>query len=177
MRKIIVEIPLLFLAAVLALPYATAQNAGSTSPAPIPPAIHNAKKIFVSNAGADCGLFPHPFTGDTNRAYNQFYAALQASKLYKLVSDPYEADLVLELRLTAPYGPQNADKQKGASDPLPEFHLVVYQESTHYVLWAFTKAIDPALLQETHDRNFDNALHALITDFEELSGKTPPLQP
>ena len=31
----------------------------------------------------------------------------------------------------APYGPSNADKQKGASDPLPMFRLVIYDIKTH----------------------------------------------
>ena len=75
----------------------------STPPptAPVPPAILSAKKIFVANAGADSGLFPHPFGGNPDRAYNQFYAALKADGRWELVSSPREADLVLELRLTA----------------------------------------------------------------------------
>jgi hypothetical protein len=39
--------------------------------------------------------------------------------------------LVLELLLMAPYGRSNADKQKGASDPLPMFWLVIYDIKTH----------------------------------------------
>jgi hypothetical protein len=144
-----------------------------TPAAPAPPALHNAKRIFISNAGADSGLFPHPFSGSPDRGYGQLYAALKATGDYKLVSDPREADLVLELRLTAPYGPSNADKQKGASDPLPMFRLVIYEAGSHYVLWALTEAIDPANLQKTHDRNFDEALTAIALDFESLSGKAP----
>ncbi len=36
--------------------------------APVPQALMKAKKIFLSNAGADSGLFPHPFSGDPDRA-------------------------------------------------------------------------------------------------------------
>jgi hypothetical protein len=46
-------------------------------PAPVPSAIFSAKKVFLSNGGADSGLFPHPFSGSQDRAYNQFYVALQ----------------------------------------------------------------------------------------------------
>jgi hypothetical protein len=144
-----------------------------TPAAPVPPAIHNAKRIFVSNAGADCGLFPHPFSGSPDRVYNQFYAVLNATGNYKLVSNPREADLVIELRLTAPYGPSEPNKQKGASDPLPMFRLVIYEAGSHYVLWALTESIDEADLQKTHDRNFDAALAAVLRDFEVLSGKAP----
>lgn len=131
----------------------------------------------MSNAGADGGLFPSPFSGDSSRGYNQLYAALKALGQYHLVNDPAAADLVLELQLTAPYGPANANKVKGASDPLPQFRLVVYDAKTHYVLWAFTSTIEIAYLQNTHDHNFDEALNSIVSRFEALSGKQPPATP
>ena len=143
----------------------------AASAAPIPPAILAAKKVFLSNAGADSGLFPSPFSGDPSRAYVQFYAALKAAGQFELVEDPSEADLVLELQLIAPNGPSNGAKANGASDPLPMFRLVIYDRKTHYVLWAFTQSIDVAFLQKTHDRNFDDALNAIVLEFEALSGK------
>lgn len=89
------------------------------------------------------------------------------------MADPANADLVLELQLTAPNGPSNPNKQSGASDPLPMLRLVVYDRKTHYVLWAFTESIEIAFLQKTHDRNFDDALTAVLVDFETLTGKPP----
>jgi hypothetical protein len=56
--------------------------------APVPSALRTAKRIFVSNAGTDSGLFASPFSGDTNRGYNQFYAALQATGQFELVNAP-----------------------------------------------------------------------------------------
>jgi hypothetical protein len=168
-----VEIRALTVVLLLSAALAVAQNSAPPPSGPVPPAIRNAKKIFVSNAGADSGLFPHPFSGNPDRPYDQFYDALAATGHYKMVRDPREADLVLELRLTAPDGPQNADKQKGASDPLPMFRLVIYDAGTHYVLWAFTESVDIAYLQKSHDRNFDDALQAILHDFESLSGKSP----
>lgn len=159
--------------AVLFISGALAQVAAPQPPGPVPPAILTAKKIFVSNAGADAGLFPHPFSGDPDRGYNQLYADLKAEGHWELVGDPAQADLVLELRLTAPYGPQNADKQKGASDPLPMFRLVAFDARSHYVLWALTEVIDSANWQKSHDRNFDDALRAIIDDFSAVAGKPP----
>jgi hypothetical protein len=158
-------------AAVLPSAFAIAQQ---TAPAPVPAAIRTATKIFVSNAGADSGLFPSPFTGDTNRGYNQLYAGLRANSQYELVGDPAEADLVLELQLTAPAGStrsMSTNKVNGASDPVPMFRLVVYDRKTHYVLWVFTESIEIAYLKKTHDRNFDDALNAILFEFESLSGK------
>ncbi|MGD0444845.1 MAG: hypothetical protein ABSA39_13005, partial [Edaphobacter sp.] len=45
------------------------QAAAPVAVAPVPPQLLNAKKVFISNAGADSGLFPHPFSGDPDRAY------------------------------------------------------------------------------------------------------------
>jgi hypothetical protein len=150
-----------------------AQEPTAPPAAPVPPAIRTAKKIFVSNAGADSGLFPSPFSGDPSRGYLQLYAGLKATGQYDLVDDPANADLVLELQLTAPNGPTNGSKINGASNPVPMFRLVVYDRKTHYVLWAFTESIQIALLQKTHDRNFDDALNAILNEFETLSGKAP----
>jgi hypothetical protein len=152
---------------------ALAQQATPTSvAAPVPPAILSARRIFISNAGADAGLFPSPFSDTPDRGYNEFYAALKNQGSYQLVNDPSQADLVVELRLTAPYGPSNADKQKGASDPLPMFRLVLYDAKTHFVLWALTEPVELAYLQKSHDRNFDNAVASIVKDFNLLTGKS-----
>lgn len=171
MSKTSFGIRIILFAALLPAAFALAQQPPLA--APIPPAIQTAKKIFVSNAGADSGLFPSPFSGDPNRGFNQFYAGLTAAGQYQLVNNPAQADLVLELQLTAPNGPTNANKQNGASDPLPMFRLVIYDGKTHYVLWTITESIAVAMLQKSHDRNFDDALTAILVDFETLTGKPP----
>jgi hypothetical protein len=150
---------------------AFAQQTAPAPAAPVPPAILSAKRIFVSNAGGDSGLFPSPFSGDPSRGYNQLYAGIKANSQFELVADPAQADLVLELSLTAPNGPTRGSKVNGASDPVPMFRLVVYDAKTHFILWAFTESVDIAFLQKTHDRNFDEALTALVLEFESLAGK------
>jgi hypothetical protein len=140
-----------------------------TSLAPVPPALLNAKTVFISNAGADSGLFPHPFSGDPDRPYNQFYAAIQSWGRYEIVGDPSQADVVFELQLIAPPGPSAPNKQYGASDPLPMFRLVIFDRKTHYVLWALTESIMLAVLQKTHDNNFDAALTAITLDLKRLT--------
>ena len=141
--------------------------------APVPPLLMSAKTAFISNAGADSGLFPHPFSGDPDRAYNEFYADFVSWGRYQLVSSPAEADLVFELQLMAPNGPANADKTKGASDPLPMLRLVIYDRATHYALWALTESIAPANLQKTHDHNFDEAVSSLVLDAGRLTKSLP----
>ena len=155
---------------------AMAQQAVPVAAGPVPPAVAAAKKIFVSNAGADSGLFPSPFSGDQSRGYSQLYAGLKATGRYQLVADPANADLVLELQLTSPSGStrsMSVNKVNGASDPVPMFRLVVYDAKTHFILWALTQSIEVAVLQKTHDRNFDDALNFILLEFESLSGKAP----
>lgn len=159
----------LICATLLFAAYAGAQAPPPISLAPVPPALLSAKTVFISNAGADSGLFPHPFSGDPDRPYNQFYAAMQSWGRYQLLADPSEADIVFELQLIAPYGPSNPNKQNGAPDPLPMFRLVIFDRKTHYVLWALTESITMALLQKTHDNNFDGALTALTMDLKRLT--------
>jgi hypothetical protein len=151
--------------------WALAQSPAAAIPGPVPAALGSAKTVFVSNAGADSGLFPHPFTGDPNRAYGEFYSNLKASGQFALVDDPSQADLVLELRLIAPYGPTGANKQNGTADPLPMFRLTVYDRKTHYALWTVTESIAVANLQKTHDRNFDDALDAVLAELLQVSGR------
>jgi hypothetical protein len=147
------------------------QGASGFAVAPVPPVLYSAKRVFISNAGADSGLFPHPFSGDPDRAYNEFYAAVRGLGQYDFVMDPELADLVFELQLIAPAGPQSPNKQTGASDPLPMFRLVIYDAKSHYIVWALTESIDPALQQKTHDRNFDLALGNLTDDLKRLTTK------
>lgn len=133
-----------------------------------------ARSAFISNAGSDSGLFPEPFSGDPDRPYAEFYRDLKMSGQLQLVNDPAAADLVLEIRLNAPSGPQNPNKQNGASDPLPMLRLVIYDRRTHYVLWSFTESVEMAFLQKTHDRNLDDAISRLVADFERISNPPPP---
>jgi hypothetical protein len=141
--------------------------------APVPSSLLNAKTVFISNAGADSGLFPHPFNGDPDRAYNEFYAAVMSWGRYQVVASPAQADLVFELQLTAPNGPSNANKSLGASDPLPMLRLVIYDRPTHYVLWALTESVLPATLQKSHDHNFDEAVSNLMLDAGRLTKSLP----
>jgi hypothetical protein len=152
---------------------AFAQTPAYNQAGPVPPAITAAKTVFVSNAGSDSGLFPSPFTGDTDRPYTEFYAALKASGDFTVVADPAQADLVLELRLIAPNGPTDPNKVAGASDPLPMFRLVVYDGKTHYILWTVTQSIAPVVGQKAHDRNFDLALTQVLNQFLQVAGKPP----
>jgi hypothetical protein len=157
---------------------ALAQQSAAPAASPVPPAILAAKSIFVSNAGADSGLFSSPFSGDPSRGYSQLYAALKATGQFELVADPSQADLVMEIQLIAPYIPErtnDVNKVHGAADPMPYFLLRIYDRKTHYILWTLTQSIEIAYLQKTHDHNFDTAILVLVEKFQQLAGK--PITP
>jgi hypothetical protein len=52
------------------------------------------------------------------------------------------------------------------------FRLTVLDRKTHYVLRAITASIEPALLQKTYDRNFDQALALVLNRFLVIAGRT-----
>jgi hypothetical protein len=137
----------------------------------IPAPILNAKTVFLANGGADGGLFPEPFSGDPNRGYFTLLSQLKSTARYDLVSDPAQADLVMEIQLTAPNGPHQGSKQLGAADPLPFFKLVIYDARTRFALWTITEPVEWAMLQKTHDRNFDDAVARLSADIHALNQK------
>ena len=74
------------------------------SPPPPPPLaviakVTAAKKIFVSNAGADT-YFVHDIPGGANVTYNEFYAALKQWGYFELVDSATQADLIFQIQGT-----------------------------------------------------------------------------
>jgi hypothetical protein len=55
--------------------------------------------------------------------------------------------------------------------PLPMLRLVIYDRSTHYILWALTESVEYALLQKNHDKNFDVAVEELTNDLKRLTAQ------
>jgi hypothetical protein len=137
-------------------------------PAPIPPKLLS-KTVFLSNAGSDSGLFPSPFSGGPSRPYDYLYRVLSTGGVYTLVNDPAKADVVFEIQVTAPSGPQSPNKVTGASDPLPMVRLTIYDRATHFVLWSVTESVEQAYQQKTHDANLDHALDRLLNDLKSVA--------
>lgn len=57
--------------------------------------------------------------------------------------------------------------------PQPQFRLQIYDRKTHYVLWTLTQPVEYAVMQGSHDRNFDNAILQLADNFEALGEGHP----
>jgi len=152
-----------------------AQQSKQTPPAPVPPLILQAKKVFIANGGGDESLFDSPqYSGGPDRLYNEFYAAMKSWGRYELVGSPAEADLVIEIRLillqprrSAPLGEQNPEYDS-------QFHLAIRDVKTHETLWGLTEHAQTAILQGNRDKNFEQALKAILSELRKIAGPAQP---
>jgi hypothetical protein len=95
-----------------------------------------AKKVFVSNAGAD-DSFMHDIPGGPNGTYNELYASLKQWGYFQLVDSPSQADLIFEIRSSLiiheyvkPGGNVNIASDK-IEAYIPIFTLSIFEASTH----------------------------------------------
>ena len=148
-----------------------AQKSKPTPPAPVPSPILTAKKVFIANGGGDESLFDTPqYTGGPDRLYNEFYGAMKSWGRYELVGDPGEADLVFEIRLTLvqPHRSKPLEVNDPEYDSL--FHLSVRDMKTHETLWGLTEHAQAAILQGNRDKNFEQALNAIMSELRRIAG-------
>jgi hypothetical protein len=160
------------LGATLAIPFLVVSLLAAGEPKPAPPApvpaqILAGKTVFIVNDGADRGANPDaPFSGEPERAYNDFYAAMKAWGHYELVGSPSGADLLLELRFTVRPGLVERG-QTWYWDG--RFRLAIRDQKSHAKLWTLTDQVERALLQGNRDKNFDQALARLVADMQRLT--------
>ena len=143
---------------------ASAQRSKGPAPAPIPPQIGRAQKVFISNAGGESFemiLQQTVFDGGPDRPYNQFYAAMKDWGRYELVPAPADADLVVEVSWDL--------TDTGLHLPvLGELRLVVIDPKTHVTLWTLVEHVRGAVLLGNRDKNFDQAMNTVMKRFKEL---------
>ena len=161
-----IRLALLALGVALLLPsVGHAQSKNSVPAAPIPAQIAAAKKIFISNTGAgfvpdtapNLPWRPHDFpeqtwSGTPDRIYNEFYAEMKKSGRLQLLSSPADADLIVELSLVN-------------SSEAVKFQLVITDPKTHVVLWTLHEFMEPAMLQSSRDKNFEQGLQNISANF------------
>jgi hypothetical protein len=144
----------------LLVPFARGQKSTDVLPAPLPAQITRGKTVFISNAGGDTYYL---YSGGPDRLYDQFYAAVQHWGRYQLVASPAEADLVLAISFSNQFF--------GEKDTDPQFRLTVLDPGTRVTLWTFTEHVEFAALQGNRDKNFDQAIAALVNDVRNVAGR------
>jgi hypothetical protein len=162
---------LAFALALISVPGLAAQQApGAVPAAPAPPQIAAAKKVFIANGSVDDMLV---FQRDPDRAYNQFYAAMKAWGHYEVVSNPADADLVLELRFTAPLWGSG----EGLSSFAPQLRLTILDAKTHFMLWTLIEPVPEATLPKNFVKNFNQGMTNLVNDVARIAGQPPAIPP
>jgi len=147
-----------------------AQQKAPAATAPIPVQIVTARKVFIANGGGDESRYDDFYTGGPDRAYNEFYASMKTWGRYELVAAPADADLVFEIRLTV----TDMQPTRGLADASPasdsQFRIVIRDVKTHETLWALTEHVQLALLQSNRDKNFEQALVAVVAEVQRIAG-------
>ena len=132
--------------------------------APLPSALTTATKLFLGNAGdqqnADC-----------LHAYNDFYAGIAGLKRFQQVTDPNQADLILELHYEINLGQAVASNDSNRS--VRQFRVVLIDPKSHAVLWTLVESTNYALMQKNRDKNLDETVTALVRDFDLLVSPAP----
>ncbi len=168
---------LLFAASVLILPPIHAQQ---PTPAPVPAPILSAHKLFIANAGMDAfSLQAFEELGLNGTApYDTLYSNVNSWGNDQLVSSPADADLVLQVRFTAPFsGGANGrswDFQRILANTSWQFQIEVniYDAKTHFLLWTLTEPVRPANLKGTWLKNIATANATLAGDLKSLLNPT-----
>jgi hypothetical protein len=129
--------------------------------APLPSALAKATKLFIGNAGdqenADC-----------LRSYNSFYDGISKLGRFQIVLDPSEADLVLELHYEIGIG-----KSVGSGDGIRQFRVVIEDPRSRIILWSLTERTNYAVFQKNRNKNLDETVATLVSDFNLLAAPQP----
>jgi hypothetical protein len=136
-----------------------AQNTPSSPPnlAPMPGLIHSAKKIFISNTGADAPSWVFfRYTDMPNEPYQSFFTAMSAWGHFTLVDDPLQADLVAEIHF-------RVDNQN------PSLGLSLIDARTHFTMWTLVQPVDGAFRKSTWRKNYLAGVSNLMDQLKSIT--------
>ena len=152
-------------------PLSAAQQKKPAHPAPIPAQILTARKVFIANGGGDESRYEGAsYSGGPDRAYNEFYAAMKTWGRYELLAAPGEADLVFEIRLTVFQLQRERVLRDDGTASDSQFRFVIRDAKSHETLWGLTEHAQGAVLQDNRDKNFEQALAAVVAEVQRIAG-------
>lgn len=133
----------------------------NNSTAPIPTPLVLGRTAFISYELGDVTSFPIAYSGGPERAYGEFYSAMQAWGRYQLVADPADADIVFAVRFVNPIG------------TVPQIRIGVLDARTGFALWGFVEQVDFKFLKKNRDTAFTESVKLLLADIQTLLGQPP----
>lgn len=136
-------------------------------PAPVPTQILGAKKVFISNAGADAdvaSIFRR--LKQPSLTYDSFYKEMKRWGRYELVPTPAEADIVFEISFSAPM----TDCGKFTTYE-PQYRLSILDVKSHFTLWSLSAPVEGAFRKATFVKNLDEGMATLISDLKMLTAQ------
>jgi hypothetical protein len=156
---------------------ANAQQPTLSERAPVPRQVLAAKAAFVGNGGsetygADSYFDLTKYDGGPNRAYDEFYKALQDWGYYDLVGSTSDADVLLVIRFTNPVVNRGNSETTGdvPHDWIrdPQLNLAINDPRSGLTLWSLTEHIEPGGGKADANRHFDEAVGRLVDDLRRL---------
>jgi hypothetical protein len=152
----------------LTVTFAGVARAQEVPSAPMPAQILSARKVFISNGGADINPGGGPLSryfGLPVRPYNEFYAAMKTWGRYELVSAPADADLIFEISFS----------ESVLGDPIqPRFRLLVVDPKTHAVLWPFAEYPPEPRKKGDLEKSFETGMASIVNDAKSLATFSAP---
>ena len=145
--------------------------------APAPPQVAAARRVFISNGGQFSGPYGD-YSGNPDRCYNQFYAAVKSWGRLDLTDGPADTDLVMEVKFANP--PSRAyvsGGQSGYPGTDPIFTLTIFDSKTHFVLWTLAEHPESAKLKGNRDKNYDKRDDRIGGRPEAVGSRLPARQP
>jgi hypothetical protein len=130
---------------------------------PLPAAIVNAKKVFLSNGGGG------------SLAYDAFYSKMKEWSKYKIVSSPEESDLIVELSYRAEdstrvWNPTNTyyiKTQASSKQNIdPQLILTIFDAKIKTSLWSATDRRGFAKREKNREKETVNSAERLVDDFK-----------
>jgi hypothetical protein len=148
------RLSLVFATALISIPAWAIQDAVAASPSRLTATIPTRQKIFISNTSDGQGVVHENAPAWT---YDRFYAVMQTSGRYDLVTRPPDADLIFEIAYREPWEfipPKTlypfGRKRDTACDPyhdyrdyLPQVRLAVWNARHRALLGTFTQPFNP----------------------------------
>jgi hypothetical protein len=145
-------------------PSLSAKTRKDIPPAPLPTAIVNAHKVFLSNKGG------------SDLAYDAFYQAMKSWGKYEIVGSPDNADLIIELSYevvnegtrvwssTNTYNNTTQVHSRQITDP--QVILTIYDARTKDSLWSTIDHRRLATLEKNREKEMINSAERLVEELQ-----------